>query len=423
MKNFDGLFVFSPRCGFAVIALCFVGVALVMLPTGCRERASSQGVARAVKYTCPMHPSVVSDRPGQCPICGMDLVLVEPANMRSGMETSTSQVPGLVAVTIHPEARQRMGLALDTIGKRSLSRTLRTSARIVPDETRQVRVTTKVEGWVESLFVGATGQTVKKGDPILSIYSPDLVSAQQEYLIALKAKASASNGGESGLLAAARRRLQLLDITEVQIGQLEKRGEPVKALTLYAPVSGRVTEKSVLTGQKIMPGESLLVVSDFSTVWGEADIYESDLPFVHEGLPLEIILPYWPGKVFKGTISFVAPTLDPVSRTVKARLEIPNPEYLLKPEMYAEARLSYSLGERLAIPEAAVMRTGEHNYAFRDGGDSALLPVEVGLGARVEGYYEVLSGLKAGDRVVTSANFLVDSESSMRAALESVSGK
>jgi len=353
----------------------------------------------------------------------MDLVLVESANTGSGTETSTSQVPGLVAITIKPEARQRMGLALDTIGIRPMVRILRTSARIVPDETRQIRVNTKVEGWVESLSVGSTGQAVKKGDPLLSIYSPELLSAQQEYLIALKAKALAADGGGAALLAAARRRLQLLDITEEQIGQLEKRGEPVKALTLYAPVSGRVTEKRVLAGQKIMPGESLLVVSDFSTVWGEADIYESDLPFVHEGLPLEMALPYWPGKVFKGTISFVAPTLDPVSRTVKARLEIPNPELLLKPEMYAEARVSYSLGERLAIPEAAVMRAGEHNYAFREGGDSALIPVEVGLGVRVDGFYEVLSGLKAGDRVVTSANFLVDSESSMRAALESVSRK
>jgi len=406
-----------------LVVLCVLGSGLMTLPMGCRERVHSRGDAKAQKYICPMHPSVVSDSPGKCPICGMDLVLAEPTAPGANAGSSTGQIPGLATVTITPEARQRMGLAFETIRLRPLVRNLRTSARIVADETRAFRVTTKVEGWLESLYVGYVGQAVKKGDPLLSIYSPDLVSAQQEYLIAVKAGALAADGSGDALLAAARHRLQLRDITDEQIAQLGKRGEPVKALTLYAPASGRVTEKSVLAGQKIMPGESLMVLSDFSAVWGDADIYESDLPFVHEGMPLEISLPFWPGKSFNGTISYVAPTLDPVSRTVKVRLEIPNPELLLKPEMYAEARLSYSLGERLAIPEAAVMRTGEHNYAFRDGGDGSLIPVEVGLGARVDGYYEVLAGLKAGDRVVTSANFLVDSESSIRAALESVSGK
>jgi len=406
-----------------LVVLCVLGSGLMTLPMGCRERVHSRGDAKAQKYICPMHPSVVSDSPGKCPICGMDLVLAEPTAPGANAGSSTGQIPGLATVTITPEARQRMGLAFETIRLRPLVRNLRTSARIVADETRAFRVTTKVEGWLESLYVGYVGQAVKKGDPLLSIYSPDLVSAQQEYLIAVKAGALAADGSGDALLAAARHRLQLRDITDEQIAQLGKRGEPVKALTLYAPASGRVTEKSVLAGQKIMPGESLMVLSDFSAVWGDADIYESDLPFVHEGMPLEISLPFWPGKIFKGTISYVSPTLDPVSRTVKVRLEIPNPELLLKPEMYAEARLSYSLGERLAIPEAAVMRTGEHNYAFRDGGDGSLIPVEVGLGARVDGYYEVLAGLKAGDRVVTSANFLVDSESSIRAALESVSGK
>ena len=430
-----------------LVVWCLLGAGLMTLPMGCRERASSQVSAKAQKYICPMHPTVVSDKPGECPICGMDLVLAEPAAHAANAGSSTGQIPGLATVTFTPEARQRMGLAVDTVGMRPLVRSFRTSARIVADETRAVRVTAKVEGWVETLFVGVTGQAVKKGEPLLSLYSPELLSAQQEYLIAVKARAispvvtgvppvpvtkdaadtAATTGFQSGLgdslLAAARHRLQLRDISDEQIAQLEKRGEPIKALTLYAPASGRVTEKNVLAGQKIMPGESLMVLSDFSTVWGEADLYESDLPFVREGATLEISLPFWPDKSFKGAVSFVSPTLDPVSRTVKVRLEIPNPELILKPEMFAEARLSYSLGERLAIPEAAVIRTGEHSYAFRDDGAGALVPVELGLGVRVEGYYEVLSGLKAGDQVVTAANFLVDSESSMRAALEAVSRK
>lgn len=196
-----------------------------------------------------------------------------------------------------------------------------------------------------------------------------------------------------------------------------------KFLTLYAPASGWVIEKNVLAGQKIMLGESLLVVTDLSNVWGDADIYQSDLPYVKVGMTAEITLPYWPDKTFKGEVFFVSPTLDPETRTLKARITIPNADLLLKPEMYANAKLSYQLGEKLAVPKTAVMRTGERNYAFRDDGGGRLIPVEVKLGIRSDGYYEVLSGLQEGDRVVTSANFLVDSESSMKAAIEALAGK
>jgi len=291
-------------------------------------------------------------------------------------------------------------------------------------------VTTKVEGWVDALFVSVSGQTVRKGDPLLTLYSPQLVSAQQEYLSAMQSAgvlAAAASGdaaeGAKTLMESARQRLQLWDVSDAQIARLEKTRHAEKMLTLYAPASGFVTEKAVLAGQKIMPGEPLMVVADLSSVWGDADIYESDLPYIKLGMPIELTFSYWPGKVFRGQVSFLAPSLDRDTRTLKIRLDIPNTESLLKLEMYADARLSFPLGEKLAVPEAAVMRTGERNYVFRDSGDEKLVPVVVELGVRSEGFFEIRSGLSDGDRVVTSANFLVDSESSMRSALETVSGE
>lgn len=435
--------------------------ALALLAAAALTLACAGSAPPAASYHCPMHPTVVQDRPGDCPVCGMRLVPTEAAAPAApvtylcpmhpevtspkpadcpicGMhlvpkrvETAPSQggLPGRAPVSLSEGHRRALNLATAPAEVRRISREVRTSARITPDETRLHHVTTKVEGWVEHLYVNATGQAVRRGQPLLTLYSPELLATQEEYLSALRASErlaqspvpGVAQGGQD-LMRAARRRLELWDISEAQIAALESSGTAQRSVTLFAPASGYVSEKTVVMGHKVMPGEVLLSVIDLSTVWAEADIYESDLRSVAVGMPVTLTLPYWPGKSFPGRISFLNPFLDPMTRTLKARLEVPNPDLLLKPEMLGDMVLAFDLGERLTVPTSAVMRTGQRDVVFVQAGEGELTPVAVTVGERSGDDYEVLSGLKPGDRVVTSANFLVDSESSLKAALQAVSG-
>ncbi len=334
--------------------------------------------------------------------------------------------PGTVQIS--PERQQLIGVKIGAVEMRSLQKVIRTVGRIDYDEKRIVTVSPKIGGWIEDLYVDFTGRFVKQGDPLLTLYSPELVSTQEEYLLALRAKKSlmkspfpeVASSGDS-LAESARRRLRLWDITDDQIKALEESGQAKKTLTLYSPFSGFVLEKSAYKGMNIMPGVALYKLADLSVVWLYADIYEYELPFIRLGQPASIQLAYIPGETFTGRAIYIYPSLNPETRTAKVRFEIPNLHERLKPEMYANVEIKVPLGRKLAVPEGAIIHTGIRQMAILDKGNGYFEPREVKVGSKVDNYYEVLSGLKAGERVVTSANFLVDSESNLKEAMGGMS--
>ncbi len=330
--------------------------------------------------------------------------------------------PGTVQIT--PERQQLIGVKIGAVEMRPLEKVIRTVGRVDYDEKKIVTVSLKVGGWIEDLYVDFTGKYVKKGEPLLTIYSPELVSTQEEYLLALKAKKSlakssfpeVASSGDS-LAESAKRRLKLWDITDEEIKRLEENGQAKKTITLYAPFSGFVLEKSAYKGMNVMPGMALYKLGDLSVVWLYGDIYEYELPFVRLGQQASIQLTYLPGETFTGRVIYIYPSLNPETRTAKVRFEFPNPYEKLKPEMYANVEIKVHLGQKLAVPEGAIINTGIRQMAIIDKGNGYFEPREVKVGSKVDDYYEVISGLKAGERVVTSASFLVDSESNLKEAM------
>ncbi|HSR13008.1 MAG TPA: efflux RND transporter periplasmic adaptor subunit, partial [Thermodesulfobacteriota bacterium] len=306
---------------------------------------------------------------------------------------------------------------------RDLNRSIRTVGRMEFDEKKITTISPKIGGWIEDLYVDYTGKMVRKGQPLLSIYSPELVAAQEEVLLALKAKkilgaspiGDIAEGGDR-LLQGARRRLLLWDITPQQLEALEKTGEIKKTMLLYSPVDGFVMEKSAFKGMSTAPGAALFKVGDLSSIWVIADVYEYELPFIKIGDTARITLSYFPGESFEGTATYIYPSLDPKTRTARVRFDLPNPEFKLKPDMWANVEMNIPLGKKLVVPEDAVMDTGTMQVVFVDRGQGQFEQRHVSVGSRVSGYYEVLSGLKPGERVVTSANFLIDAETQLKSA-------
>ncbi len=326
------------------------------------------------------------------------------------------------AIKLSAEKRQLIGVRTAPAERRAVSRTIRTVGRVDAAETKLAFVNTKIAGWVRKLSVDYTGKDVKKGQPLLSIYSPDLLSAQEEYLLALRTVPR--NGSEADLqeLAqaqetlreSAQRRLLLWDITPEQISELERTGRPQTEMTILAPMDGIVLEKMVLEGAYIMPGMNLYKIADLSTVWILADIYEYELPLVRVGQQATVELPYYAGRRLRASVSYIYPTLDPMSRTVKVRLEVRNADLALKPEMFANVEISAGGEKRTAIPVEAVLDSGVRKIVYVEKEPGHYEMREVRLGSRGDRFVEVLSGIRAGERVVTSGNFLIDSETQLR---------
>ena len=411
-------------------------------------------------HRCPMHPTVVSDGPGSCPVCGMDLVADEPAAgsaprgeravayWRAPMDpTFTSPEPGkspmgmdLVpvyedeleaegTVTIDPATVQNIGVKTAAVERRRLHRTLRTVGRVDYDETRMTDVNTKIAGWVEKLFVDYTGRMVEKGEPLLQIYSPELVAAQEEFLTAVDYSERLRAGADSDALAGARdllsaslQRLRYWDISDRQIDELRETGSVRRTMTVHSPQQGTVVHKAVFDGQHIARGQHLYRIAELSQVWVYADIYEYELPWVREGQEAEVELSYLPGKTFTGKVTYVYPFLEAKTRTVKVRMAFPNPGLELKPEMYANVTIRSPLPAEsvVAVPVQAVIHSGPRRIAVVSLGEGRFQPREIRVGVEAEGFYEVLDGLREGERIVTSAQFLIDSESNLKAAVRSM---
>jgi Cu(I)/Ag(I) efflux system membrane fusion protein/cobalt-zinc-cadmium efflux system membrane fusion protein len=332
-------------------------------------------------------------------------------------------------IRIDPVTSQNMGLRMARAEKQLLTKEIATVAHIDYDEERLQGVNSKVAGWVEKLYIDFEGKSVKKGDPILEIYSPELVTAQQEYLSALKnydqlkdASLESARRGAKNLLDASRERLLLWDISERQISELGESRQARKTLTLFSPADGIVTSLSIVEGDRISPGAKLFQVADLSSVWAIAHIYEYELPFVSLGQEVELSLSYLPGKTIIGRIAFIYPYLDRDTRDIQIRIDIPNYGRLLKPNMYANAMIHSSLDEkRLAIPNQSVIRSGMRNVVFVSLGEGKFMPREVKLGILAQNdMIEILSGLNEGDLVVTSSQFMLDSESRLREATNKI---
>jgi membrane fusion protein, copper/silver efflux system len=389
------------------------------VPSRQGAKGPSSGERKILYWYDPMHPQYKAEKPGKAPDCGMDLV------PKYADEQTASMAPG--SVMIAASKQQLIGVRTTEAKRESLVRDVRTTGQITADETKIAHVHVKINGFIEQVFVDYVGQLVKKGQPLFTLYSPDLVSTQEEYLIAKRGEKTLSTSefaevaqGSQSLLRSTRERLKLWDISNEQIKKLDETGEVSRTLTFYSPITGFVVDRKAFPQTSVTPDTELYTVSDFSTVWVNADIFEYEVPFVRVGQHAEMQLSYYPGKTWNGHVSFIYPTVDPTTRTVKVRMEFRNPDFQLKPQMFADVDLKINYGNQIVVPQEAVLDSGKEQRVFVAKGDGYFEPRHITTGAKLDGKVVVLSGLNAGETVVSSGNFLIDSESRLKGDMNSM---
>lgn len=384
---------------------------------GSERPATAPKERKVLYYYDSMNPAHTSDKPGVAPD-GMQLVA------KYADEGSDSQNMPAGTVKIADGKQQLIGVKTAAVERQHLFRTIRAVGQLTADETKLAHVHIKVNGWIDQVFADFIGQLVKKGQPLFTLYSPDLVATQQEYLIARRGKQNLGNSpfpdavqGSESLLQSARERLRLWDISDEQLKQLDQSGQVTRTMTFYSPITGFVLDRKAFPQTAITPDMELYTVADLSTIWATAEIYEYEVPYVAVGERAQMELSYYLGKTYSGRVTYIYPTVDPQTRTVKVRLEFENPKFELKPQMFSEVMLKIDYGNQIAVPQDAVLDSGEKQTVFVALPNGYFQPREVKTGARLEDKVIVLAGLKPGETIVVSGNFLIDSESRLKSAM------
>jgi RND family efflux transporter MFP subunit len=379
-------------------------------------------------YHCPMHPTYMSNEPGACPVCGMDLVEVEEEE-HAGHEGGAPTPEGYATVKLSPERQQLIGVRTAAVERRPLTKKLRTVGIVQFDEGRIHHMHLKISGWIEETFVTFEGQKLVEGQSLFTIYSPELFATEQEFVLALEAVQRIGRGtqseaaeGAQAILEAAHQRLLLWDIDQHEIERLQRTREPEPVVTFHAHISGFVHHLNIRHGMYVTPEMELFSFADLSHVWVEAAVYEYELGLIKEGQIAWLTLSYYPEQHFLGKVLYIYPTLDAKTRTARVRFEFANLEFRLKPNMYAEVNMEIPLGKALSVPRDVVLDTGTRKIVFVALGDGKFEPRDITVGREAEGFYEVLGGLREGEEVVTNANFMIDSESRIKAALDQMTG-
>ena len=422
--------------------LIFVLAMVSLLVTACSRSEGGHHAkpSNVAYYTCTMHPSVRSQDPdGKCPICGMALVPV----MKKELQDASTNEAGNTGTTANPsttnevaekpsdftvpiERQQQIGVTYGAVEERPFIHTIRVVGTVTYDRQRQWDYVARVEGYVKQLSVFSRGEMVEKNAPLLTIYSPTLLTTQNEFVNALRTREEAKAKGQQAvldsteqLIEAAKQRLHLWNITDDQIAELEKTRKPEETLTLYSPFKGVVQDLPVEQGRSVAVGDRLVGIADLSVVWVWAQFYEDEVSMLQNGLSVTITASSYPGEKFRGKISVIDPFIDDALRTTRVRIDVENPDFKLRPDMYIDADLTMDMGKGVAVPVGAVLPTGLHNIVFVDKGGGKLEPRFIELGRKYGDFYEVKSGVKENERVVTSANFLIDAEAKIQGALKS----